>query len=573
MASGSLKLYLSANSERLTREMDKSRKSVNTFSKKSSASLKKFAGSAALMATAVAASLAAMTKSALSSGDNLQKLSIRLNESTEALSQYQHVAEITGVSFEDITNSFAKLQKGIADADDGLVSASSALDDLGISIDSIIDLKPSQQFEAIADAINKVESPAKRTQIAMDLMGRSGSRMLSTMAEGGEGIRKIREEYDAMGGTLSQVDANQIANANDAITRIGASARITGQILAVTFADDIEMIARKIREFLPDLKDFFTRLSGKIPQKELEKRIALQAEHNEEMRRSIEIADERARGSANWKEIEIQRDVVMKSLIEGEKKLAALVKKRDPVDAPTFGGGDVEGAELAASIETKIQIIESGLLTEEQRLGESYAKKYDFIQRNLGDTKRAEEIKLKLKEDFESKLLKIREASAEKEMAIEHAKYTNIASGVKSLTSIVAGQSKKSFNLHKAASIAEAVVNAHVGITKALASANFPLAFAIGAAGAAQVAAIASTQYGSSSVSSAGISSSTSINDEPLRPTAPQQPAQPQPIYNIVVKVGERELATTVVEGLKIGQDNDIYNFETESGLERVIIS
>jgi hypothetical protein len=227
---------------------------------KMSSAAKKF-GLAVSAATAAAAFLVSKQ---IDAADNMQKLSIRTGESTEALSQYAHVADITGVSFEDIANSFAKMQKNLADASDGTGTATTALEKLNINVDDLINLKPAEQFELIADAISLIESPTQRTQIAMDLMGRSGSRMLSTMAEGGEGIRKIRKEFDLMGGTLSQVDANQIASTNDSITNMWEQLDITAKTLTIAvspalkvMAEDLTFVFRKMTTFNDQLKLFF----------------------------------------------------------------------------------------------------------------------------------------------------------------------------------------------------------------------------------------------------------------------------------------------------------------------------
>jgi len=59
----------------------------------------------------------------------------------------------------------------------------------------------------------------------------------------------------------------------------------------------------------------------------------------------------------------------------------------------------------------------------------------------------------------------------------------------------MAGSNKKAFALNKAFNIAEGIMNTATGVTKALSSGNIPLAIAIGAFGAVQIATIMSQKY------------------------------------------------------------------------------
>ena len=54
---------------------------------------------------------------------------------------------------------------------------------------------------------------------------------------------------------------------------------------------------------------------------------------------------------------------------------------------------------------------------------------------------------------------------------------------------------KKAFQLNKALNMADAFMNTATGVTKALASANIPMAILIGALGAVQIATIAQQKY------------------------------------------------------------------------------
>ena len=67
--------------------------------------------------------------------------------------------------------------------------------------------------------------------------------------------------------------------------------------------------------------------------------------------------------------------------------------------------------------------------------------------------------------------------------------------GGKQILAGMSANNKKAFALNKAFNMAQAVMNTAQGVSKALATANIPMAFLIGAMGAVQIATIAKTKY------------------------------------------------------------------------------
>lgn len=583
---------------------DRSKQAFDSFNRKVARMAKGIVSArGAIGALIGAAGLGAVVSKSLAAGDKIQKLSIRLNESTEALSQYQHVADITGVSFDDIANAFAKLQKGVADAEDGLSTTSTALEDLGINIEDIISLSPSAQFEAIADAIIKIENPAKRTQIAMDLMGRAGSRMLSTMAEGGDGIRKLREEYDAMGGSLSQVDANQMANANDAMARIGASARITGQLLAASLAPHIEALAEKIRGALPYIKELFVRLTGKLPSDEID---SLAMSYNGALAAAEQLLEYERKVKKNGAGRNTSRfEGALKDVNYYKEKLKELEKMEVSSPSVNIGGsgGDSEGAALASATEAKVKAIEAGLFSEEEKIAESFLRRSFFIENNVTDVQRAEEIKLGLAQEFADKHIALAKRETDKISAIKKRHEARLLSferartdGAIALASALGKKSKAfaiaAFAAEKFIAAKRIVIQANVAAMAALTPppiglgpvAGAGLAAKIKAAGYTSAGLIAATgiveginQFGGGSDGgglggSGGGGSSVDVA-ESRSPQQFQGVFQQQQEITIPIYIGGEKVDEVIIKGVIAAAGNDQIVAETESGRERVIFS
>ena len=191
---------------------------------------------APLAAITGSAGFGAMIKQSIDAGDKIQKLSQRLGASTEALSQYQYVAQRSGVSFDNFTSSLEKLQRNISQATIGMGKAHAALKALNLSAKELIKLKPEAQYERIAEALSHVSNQGDKIRLNNDLMGMASTENLQIMAQGAQGIAELRAEADKLGLTLSQNAADSMAAANDAITKLGASVRGLANTLAIQLA-------------------------------------------------------------------------------------------------------------------------------------------------------------------------------------------------------------------------------------------------------------------------------------------------------------------------------------------------
>lgn len=214
------------------------------------------AAMAPLAGAATLGGLAVMIKGQLDAADKVQKLSLQLGVSTEALSQYRHVAELTGTSFESVSKGIRYMQKNMSDAEDGLSTAKRAFSDLNLEVHVLRQMEPDKAFELIGQALSEVADASKRTQLAMNIFGRAGAELIQTFSGGAAAVRLMREEADALGLTLSQGAADAAAAANDSLTRLKNTLGGLGQTIAISTA--------------PNLEKFFTALQKIVQQPTLE---------------------------------------------------------------------------------------------------------------------------------------------------------------------------------------------------------------------------------------------------------------------------------------------------------------
>lgn len=154
--------------------------------------------------------------------DILAKQSAALGISTDELQQWQHAAVLSGASAEEFSGAFTKFNKNVADAAAGTGPAADALRTLGVSVkDSAGKLgAPIDLLDGVAAGLEKVQDPAKRTQAIMALFGKSGAKLIPLFSQGADGIKKMREEVEELGGGFSSDFAKRSEAMNDSITRL-----------------------------------------------------------------------------------------------------------------------------------------------------------------------------------------------------------------------------------------------------------------------------------------------------------------------------------------------------------------
>lgn len=228
---------------------------------------------------------------------------------------------------------------------------------------------------------------------------------------------------------------------------------------------------------------------------------------------------------------------------------------------------------------------------------ESFDKRIDMLQAHLSLVQDiiSEHHRLIAAEDVASFNLMddLRDEARSKELADQRAHTQSLlnsaSSFLASMGSLVNAETKKSFERKKKWQYAETLVSTYASAQAAYYSAissgagQYAAVIAAGAAVAAglgRLKQISRTEFGSKSAptSTAGGGGAISAGTTAQASSGSQQQTQiaaqqaPTPIYNLTFQLGDKTLATAVVEGNRIAQDNDLQIFETEEGFERVLV-
>ena len=168
--------------------------------------------------------IAAFAKSSISAfaqaGDEVQKMSLRVGFSTEALSELKHAAELSGTSLGSLENGVKRMQRTILDAENGLSTAVDAFEMLGVEMADVESKSPEEQFTLLSNALADGEDASRRSALAQQVFGRAGTQLLPMLAAGKDGLAAMRQEAHDLGMVFDQDAANSAAEYNDSLTRL-----------------------------------------------------------------------------------------------------------------------------------------------------------------------------------------------------------------------------------------------------------------------------------------------------------------------------------------------------------------
>lgn len=381
--------------------------------------------------------------------DTLAKLSDRIGESTERLAGLQHAANITGAGAERMAAGIDVLQKRLGEAAMGTGEARAALDILGLSVKELLALSPAEQFSRIADRVKGLSTQAEKAAVTSKLFSRANQVLVNTLELGSGGLNKMQREAESLGLAISRDAAAQVEAMNDSVTRLKGSLAGLGRELLVSVSPALERFADDARETIGLIKDM----------------TAVEKEST---------------------------DAAIRKYRQLTAEMEATIAAGVPTAWKTFGEITAAQAELASNALVVFNMKWRKFQAEQAEL---------FVRKPPADINTGNEETLARYERFQNQLTKAAErGKVARDKLVQHQikGAQSWMSALTSLTSINANESKKQFELHKKASIAEALVNTAAGITRAfreLGPFAWPQVAAIGASGIAQIAQIRSTTF------------------------------------------------------------------------------
>lgn len=194
-----------------------------------------------------AAALATMTVKGMAAVETQAKLARSLDTSYDSITALQLAAGDTGL--DGLEGSITRLNRRLGAAEVGGGAAANAVKALNLNLAELSGMDVDERVATIADAIRDSGVSSQRAaRFAQDL-GFEQKEAALFFLQGGDAIRAYRGEVDALGLSLSDVDAAKVVDAQNAMGIFGDLTQGVSQRLAVEFSP----ILRKVAEDVGDL--------------------------------------------------------------------------------------------------------------------------------------------------------------------------------------------------------------------------------------------------------------------------------------------------------------------------------
>ena len=467
----------------------------------------------------------------LKAADTIGKMASKLQISTTALQTFRFAGEQSGETLETMDNNLIKFAKQLGEAQVGIGLAKRELEILGIELrDQSGDFKSHEEIlNEVANAFMNMRDPARKMSSAMALFGRSGHVMVNMLSDGADGLERLRDQLVKTGGIIDEQFIRAAEDANDAMNRLSKTfGAITTRLIS-----DLSPAILKVTENIMELMDIDAnygrgaeRLNRDLEkvneqlasaqaeafamQKTIEESNGvmntLNARHAQLAGLQGEIADlvkrraniEEHLSNIPKKTVSIQKEV-KKELEDQNNILKEQQQNQKHASQMRFmGATKVLGAQQQMNKEHQetIDLLEDEYSEDFQKKEEQRIENLRLQNEKIAEQKRlqeeAREAKLKAQEELKKQhqermdQLK-REKEAEERLRREGLKQT--ISVAKATGDILYEQGVMGFDAMRALAFTEAMVNAQLAATKALASLPPPWSYAAATASYAFAAA------------------------------------------------------------------------------------
>jgi hypothetical protein len=217
------------NASKAFKEADSQLLGISSAAKKAGASL---------LATFSVAAIGVWVKSSITASDQARKTAQSIGLTTESFTGLQFAASQSGVASNEFAGAMTRLSRSLSDAATKGGIPAEIFSNLGISVlNAEGNLRSADEVLAdLADTFQNMPNGVEKTAAAVELLGRSGARLIPLLNGGSEGIKALTDQAERLGLVISDEQAAASERFNDNIAAIGGAARgasntIAGELL------------------------------------------------------------------------------------------------------------------------------------------------------------------------------------------------------------------------------------------------------------------------------------------------------------------------------------------------------
>lgn len=188
-----------------------------------------------------------LARSAADYADTLSEAAESTGTTTRHLTALAASARLGGVDLDGLRTAFSKFNNQLDDLRQGGPGASAVFDRLGISAAELREKSPAEALELVAQRLERVQDPAARSAIAVDLLGKSGARLIPTLRSlARDGLEGTADQMARLGLVMDDQVIDAASRASDQLGVMGLQAKSLATQFVAGMAPDIDAAFRAI---------------------------------------------------------------------------------------------------------------------------------------------------------------------------------------------------------------------------------------------------------------------------------------------------------------------------------------
>lgn len=218
----------------------------------------KWGGAIVTAAGAGASALTGIAMKVSETAGDIDDAAKRAGTSAEEYQKWAYAAKMGGMEASALEKAMVKQQKAFADAKEGSKALGEAYSRLGIDINSIED--SGQAFDEVMAKLADMEDVTQRNAIANDIFGKSYAELAPLLAEGSDGIERLKQEAVDLGAVMSNESVDAGAQLGDTIDKLKASFGGIANSLGASVMPIIQKLADMILSYMPSIQEMMGAL-------------------------------------------------------------------------------------------------------------------------------------------------------------------------------------------------------------------------------------------------------------------------------------------------------------------------
>lgn len=144
-----------------------------------------------------------------------------IGDTAENISRLHFAAEQMGSSAEAVDSAMAKMVKSIGNAALEGGPAADAINRIGLSVEELTAMRPSEAFKAISGALANLPTVYDKASVASNIFGKGAIEIISILKAGAGDIDAFGKRLDDIGGTITEAQVENAARLKDQVVELG----------------------------------------------------------------------------------------------------------------------------------------------------------------------------------------------------------------------------------------------------------------------------------------------------------------------------------------------------------------